>query len=183
MDYTLDAGEKVLRTIHRTFFSFIPSLLLSVFLAAFAVGLTYLDARYPASAPFPPIELFPLVIIAAVLSVVVFLIGWYIYRRNVLVFTNLHLIEVEQNSLFNRSVSQVSFTRVQDVTGTRTGFFATIFNFGDVEVQSAGEQQQFIFHYAHNPEEVANAVAYLALEAPPSMTGAVLDINGASYVR
>jgi NAD(P)-dependent dehydrogenase (short-subunit alcohol dehydrogenase family) len=34
-----------------------------------------------------------------------------------------------------------------------------------------------------DPEEVAGAVAYLALEAPPSMTGAVLDINGASYVR
>jgi 3-oxoacyl-[acyl-carrier protein] reductase len=34
-----------------------------------------------------------------------------------------------------------------------------------------------------DPEEVANTVAYLALEAPPSMTGAVLDINGASYVR
>ena len=34
-----------------------------------------------------------------------------------------------------------------------------------------------------DPEEVANAVAYLALEAPSSMTGAVLDINGASYVR
>ena len=33
------------------------------------------------------------------------------------------------------------------------------------------------------PEEVANTVAYLALEAPPSMTGAVVDINGASYVR
>jgi NAD(P)-dependent dehydrogenase (short-subunit alcohol dehydrogenase family) len=33
------------------------------------------------------------------------------------------------------------------------------------------------------PEEVASAVRYLALEAPPSMTGAVLDINGASYVR
>jgi NAD(P)-dependent dehydrogenase (short-subunit alcohol dehydrogenase family) len=34
-----------------------------------------------------------------------------------------------------------------------------------------------------NPEEVASAVRYLALEAPPSMTGAVIDINGASYVR
>lgn len=34
-----------------------------------------------------------------------------------------------------------------------------------------------------DPEEVANAVTYLALEAPPSMTGAVLDINGASFVR
>jgi NAD(P)-dependent dehydrogenase (short-subunit alcohol dehydrogenase family) len=34
-----------------------------------------------------------------------------------------------------------------------------------------------------DPEEVAGAIAYLALDAPPSMTGAVLDINGASYVR
>jgi len=33
------------------------------------------------------------------------------------------------------------------------------------------------------PEEVANVITYLALVAPPSMTGAVLDINGASYVR
>jgi len=33
------------------------------------------------------------------------------------------------------------------------------------------------------PAEVAAAVRFLALEAPPSMTGAVLDINGASYVR
>ncbi|HMJ06029.1 MAG TPA: SDR family oxidoreductase [Chthoniobacterales bacterium] len=32
-------------------------------------------------------------------------------------------------------------------------------------------------------DEVANVVTYLALNAPPSMTGAVLDINGASYVR
>lgn len=34
-----------------------------------------------------------------------------------------------------------------------------------------------------DPAEVASAAAYLALEAPASMTGAVLDINGASYVR
>ena len=33
------------------------------------------------------------------------------------------------------------------------------------------------------PEEVAVAVRFLALEAPASMTGAVIDINGASYVR
>lgn len=33
------------------------------------------------------------------------------------------------------------------------------------------------------PEEVAVTCAFLALEAPPSMTGTVVDINGASYVR
>ena len=33
------------------------------------------------------------------------------------------------------------------------------------------------------PDEIAEVVAFAALAAPPSMTGAVLDINGASYVR
>ncbi|MEO0501427.1 MAG: SDR family oxidoreductase [Pseudomonadota bacterium] len=33
------------------------------------------------------------------------------------------------------------------------------------------------------PEEVASVVRYLALEAPASMTGAVIDVNGASFVR
>ena len=33
------------------------------------------------------------------------------------------------------------------------------------------------------PEEVAETARFLALDAPPSMTGGVIDVNGASYVR
>lgn len=33
------------------------------------------------------------------------------------------------------------------------------------------------------PEEVANAICYLALEAPEFMTGCIIDVNGASYLR
>ncbi len=33
------------------------------------------------------------------------------------------------------------------------------------------------------PQEVAEVARFLALEAPPSMTGSVIDVNGASYVR
>ena len=33
------------------------------------------------------------------------------------------------------------------------------------------------------PEEIGGMVVYCALDAPPSMTGATLDANGASYVR
>jgi NAD(P)-dependent dehydrogenase (short-subunit alcohol dehydrogenase family) len=34
-----------------------------------------------------------------------------------------------------------------------------------------------------NPEEIAAIIAFCVLDAPPSMTGAVIDANGASYVR
>lgn len=33
------------------------------------------------------------------------------------------------------------------------------------------------------PEEVAQVVSFCVLEAPPAMTGAILDVNGASYLR
>ena len=33
------------------------------------------------------------------------------------------------------------------------------------------------------PEEVAQVVTFCALDAPPAMTGAILDVNGASYLR
>lgn len=33
------------------------------------------------------------------------------------------------------------------------------------------------------PDEVATAARFLAIDAPPSMTGSVIDVNGASYVR
>ena len=33
------------------------------------------------------------------------------------------------------------------------------------------------------PDEVAQVVAFCALDAPASMTGAILDVNGASYLR
>lgn len=33
------------------------------------------------------------------------------------------------------------------------------------------------------PEEVAQAVSFCVLDAPPAMTGAILDVNGASYLR
>ena len=33
------------------------------------------------------------------------------------------------------------------------------------------------------PDELANAAVYCALDAPPAMTGGIIDVNGASYLR
>jgi 3-oxoacyl-[acyl-carrier protein] reductase len=33
------------------------------------------------------------------------------------------------------------------------------------------------------PDEVASAAVYCALDAPPAMTGCIIDVNGASYLR
>ena len=33
------------------------------------------------------------------------------------------------------------------------------------------------------PEELGNTIAYLAFDAPEFMTGCIIDVNGASYLR
>jgi len=141
---------------HRHFFDVLPSILISIVLALAAGFFAYMMGRYPTLMPFPPIVSMLLVVVLISLSAIIFLVGTYVFRHNVLIFTNLHLIQVEQLAIFQRRVSQLSFLRVEDVTGRRVGFLQTVFNFGDVEVQSAGEQEKFIFHNAPNPELLAD---------------------------
>jgi membrane protein YdbS with pleckstrin-like domain len=152
----LDPGEQVLRVIRQSPFALVPVLIVSLFLEAVAVGLGYVVGNMPELIPIPAEIALALITIATLLAGIILLVGLFIYRRNSLVFTNRHLIIREQLSLFYSRTSQVSFVRVQDVTGQRRGLFQTIFNFGDVIVQSAGEQEKFIFHYAPNPEVVAD---------------------------
>jgi membrane protein YdbS with pleckstrin-like domain len=163
--FDLDPGEQVTRVIHRSIFDFLPSFFTSLLIFVAALALIYFEARFAGNFPFPPMLVLALVLLLISIAVLIFFVGLYVFRRNVLVFTNEHLIQVEVNSLFSHRVSQVAFTRIQDVSGIRTGVLQTIFNFGIVEIQSAGEQEKFIFRNAPNPQEIADEALEIHEEA------------------
>ncbi|HVQ43992.1 MAG TPA: PH domain-containing protein [Candidatus Saccharimonadia bacterium] len=158
MDYgfTLDAGEEVIRVIRRSIFDILPTILVSVVLALAAAALAYLLGRYPAATPFPPQLMLLLVLIMAIIAVIIFLIAVDVYRHNLLIFTNVHIVQVEQLALFQRRVSQLNLRRIEDVTGMHQGFLQSIFDFGEVQIQSAGEQEKFIFKNAPHPQQLAD---------------------------
>src|ERR1700683_662107 len=153
--FTLDPGERIIRVVHRSFIDLVAPVAMSFFLLIVALALAYLEGRNPAAIPFPSLLVLILVLLMAVIGGLILLIGLYTYRPNVLIFTNLHIVEVEQPTLFTRQVSQLTYARVQDVSGRRVGFWATIFDYGDVQIQSAGEQEQFVFHRAPHPERLS----------------------------
>jgi uncharacterized membrane protein YdbT with pleckstrin-like domain len=156
--FDLDPGEEIQRVIHRHPFDFLPTLAVTVILVLFAAGLAFVSARFPAFTPFPPLLDLTIVLLVAVLAGLIFWIGYYAFRHNVLVFTNMHLVQVEQVGVLSRRSSQINFTRVQDVTGVTTGLLQTLFNYGDVTIQSAGEQEKFVFHNAPDPRDIADDV-------------------------
>jgi hypothetical protein len=158
MDYgfTLDPGESIIRIVHRSIFDLLPTLFLALILATVAGGLVYIQIKFPNSSPFPPALLAGIVAIMLLIAAIIVVVGLYVFERNVLIFTNTHLIIIEQLALFQNRVSQLNFEKVEDVTGRKTGFLQAVFNYGNVEIQSASEQEKFIFKNAPDPQGVAD---------------------------
>jgi len=88
------------------------------------------------------------------------------YYLDVWIVTTKRIINIEQKGLFNRVIAEHELDKIQDVTGEQKGFFATIFSFGDVLVQTAGEVPMFIFRQVDNPFEVAKTINHLLKDIP-----------------
>lgn len=82
----------------------------------------------------------------------------YIYRQNRLLVTNKNVVQILQRGLFNRKTSQLSMASVEDVNAEQSGLFSTLFNFGTLTVQTAGEQENFIFPYCPKPNFYAQEI-------------------------
>lgn len=88
--------------------------------------------------------------------------AWINYYYNLLIVTNNEVIDVDQNGIFDRRVTELSILRVQDVSARVKGFFPTFFNYGDVVAESAGENSQtYVIDCVPNPVFIANKIMEL----------------------
>ncbi|MBI4139117.1 PH domain-containing protein [Candidatus Uhrbacteria bacterium] len=86
------------------------------------------------------------------------------YYLDVWIVTNRRILSMEQHGLFSRTVSELRLHRVQDVTAEVHGFWRTMFDFGDLYIQTAGEKERFIFEEIPHPNAVAKTILDLAEE-------------------
>lgn len=86
---------------------------------------------------------------------------WLNYYLDVTFITSRHLVNIRQAGLFNRRVVEQPLARVQDVSSKMHGFFQTLFHFGTVYVETAGEAPNFVMKYISTPHRVANAIMKL----------------------
>jgi hypothetical protein len=92
------------------------------------------------------------------LSLVSTLIGAFLYTSDVVLVTSEKIAQQLHHSLFNKKISQLSIGDIQDVTVTKKGIFPTLFNYGTLVIETAGEQQNYTFTYTPNPYEASKAI-------------------------
>lgn len=86
------------------------------------------------------------------------------YYLDTWIVTNERIINIEQHGLFNRTASELDLAAVQDTTAEIHGIWQTIFTYGNVFVQTAGEKGRFHFKNIDNPEHVKEIVTALVEE-------------------
>jgi hypothetical protein len=87
---------------------------------------------------------------------------WTDYYLDVWLITSKRVIDIEQKGFFHREVSTFRIERIQDITVEVKGIIATLFNFGNIHVQTAGESQEFIIKGIPRPKEVKEVILKLS---------------------
>jgi uncharacterized membrane protein YdbT with pleckstrin-like domain len=95
---------------------------------------------------------------AVVFAILAILVTAMIYRQNRLIVTDRNITQILQYGLFNRKVSQLNMVNVEDVTSIEKGMFSTMFGFGELKIETAGEQSNFHFTYCPRPGYYAKII-------------------------
>ncbi len=85
-------------------------------------------------------------------------ISWYF---NVYIVTNERIIDVDFLQLLYKQMSSARIERVQDLTYKLGGVVRALFDFGDVFIQTAGEEPNFDFEAVPHPEQVVRTLSEL----------------------
>ena len=92
-----------------------------------------------------------------------------IYFMNGLVITKDRIIDFDQKGLFNRVVSESSYSKIQDVSFQVKGIWQTLFNYGDIEIQTAAAQANLEIKDVAEPQKIQDLIVKIQQETakPP----------------
>ncbi len=90
--------------------------------------------------------------------VLIMIVATYIYKLSQITITNKEVVQVLQRGLFSRKVSRLDLSNVEDVTADQHGILQSIFNYGTLTIQTAGELENFIFPYCPHPNTYADEI-------------------------
>ncbi len=155
-----DPEEKVILLLRRhpiTNLGWISLTFILVILPPFISAMPFLD-----SVPFKYVFLMTAIwyLLTFVYAFESFL-DWYF---SVNIITDERIFDFDFYNLTYRKVTDVNIDKIQDVTVSIAGGIGTIFNFGNVLIQTAAEITEIDFDYIPQPDKVAKILRELRLE-------------------
>jgi uncharacterized membrane protein YdbT with pleckstrin-like domain len=99
------------------------------------------------------------------------------YTLDVWIVTDRRVIDSTQHGFFNRTVSELHVTRIQDIYVKVEGPLATFVNYGNLLIQTAGTEERFIFKQIPKPVQVKDAIMKIAFSQKHTHEDASISTN------
>jgi membrane protein YdbS with pleckstrin-like domain len=106
----------------------------------------------------------PPIIIAVMTPFMLFTFFWLIWRyedwrNDIFQLTARDIIDIDRKPFgFGESRKQAPLSNIQNVTAERPGFFATIFDYGNVHIETAGAEAEILFDKIPRPSKVLSDI-------------------------
>lgn len=80
---------------------------------------------------------------------------------NVFIVTSERVVDIDYSDIVVHNIAVTSLSHVQDVNYTQSGFIPTFFNYGDLFVQTAGNEMNFEAYSIPKPREATHIIGDL----------------------
>jgi uncharacterized membrane protein YdbT with pleckstrin-like domain len=156
----IGSDETIVEVVRRHWINVVPVMAAFLLISLMAIVGFYFLGRdsykfnQPSALPVATVALLALLVLGLLLAYM----SYMVYCQNRLIMTTKNLYQVTQNGLFSRKVSQFSLERLQDVSAAQNGMLASMLDFGDVTIETAGEEENFVFRQAAKPRALAGRI-------------------------
>lgn len=178
-EFELEPGEHIVLSVRKHWFLFLAELLPYAILIVIPFALPKLLSLAPQSAKYALYFDYSTQLARATLGawlLIVWTGAWGTFTRyylNAWILTNDRIVNIKQRRFFNREVSSLFLSRIQDVTTDVVGIIPSLLNIGTIKAQTAGEDVEFIMKGIPRPEMMRDLILKYVPEGDSEKTTGV----------
>lgn len=136
----LHPGEEIKLIIRRHWGGFLGTLILSASMLLFPLFLVFALSVFSKNIVSTYREIIIVAVGGYALFLQTFIFGsWINFYYDVIIVTTERLVNINQEGLLSREVSELSLREIQDVTAQQEGFLQSFLDYGRLVVETAGE--------------------------------------------
>jgi hypothetical protein len=156
-------SERVFLVLRRDVFTYVAFMAIAFVMIIPLIILFILYIRFPDTFSNDNVNAGLTLAVSAYLLFILGLLlyGFVDYYLDVYIITDERIVDIKQIGFFKREIAELHLREVQDVSAQVNGIFPTMFHFGDVVIQTAGERENFIFASVPHPYQVSKKIADL----------------------
>lgn len=154
--------EHILLFLRRHFITNVPWIFISIVFALLPAAIPTLLPFLNIDLSFIPSGLSTILIVFYYLAIFSYaLMSFMTWFFNIFIVTQERVIDIDYSHTVIHNVAETKMSHIQDVNYTQIGFISSIFNYGDVFVQTAGNEVNFESLATPHPREATKIIADL----------------------